>query len=138
VKAGSLNIFVAGFENSGGAKLLPSRIDSEIQMTRLKLKRCYHDAIIQEIRYHDKSDVSIDVALCNCCNPSQSFATVYFFGLRNFAEFQESLETVRQSSSGRGYIDEIVGIARVEGKYYLLDLMFAGPVRADARNLSEI
>jgi len=106
-------------------------------MKRLKLKHGYHDALIRAIRYRDNEDVVLDVGRCGCSNPSPGFATLSLLGLRNFAEVQAALEAARRANAARGYVDEIVGIVRDDGRGYLLDLHTAGAVRADARGLYE-
>jgi hypothetical protein len=81
-------------------------------MKRLKLTHGYHDALVRAVRYRDEADVILDVDLCSCCNPWQA-------------------------NTERPYIDEIIGIFRHEGRGYVLDLMTAGGVHADARGLHE-
>jgi hypothetical protein len=106
-------------------------------MKRLKLNHGYHDALIRAIRYRDNADVVLEIDLCSCCNPSPGSATLSFFGLRNFAELQEVLESSRQANAERGYIDEIVAIGRDDERGYQLELVSAGAVRVDARGLHE-
>jgi hypothetical protein len=106
-------------------------------MKRLKFKHCYHDGLILAVRYRDNADVVIDIDLCSCCNPSPGPAILTLLGLRNFAEVRQALEPAQRANAAKGYIDEIIGIVRIDGGAYLLDLATAGAVRVEARGLHE-
>jgi hypothetical protein len=112
-------------------------VEEAADMKRLKLTHGYHDALVRAIRYRDNADVILDVDLCSCCNPSLGRATLSFLGLRNFAGVHAALEAARHANAKRDYIDEIVGIVRHEGRGYVLNLMTAGAMHADARGLHE-
>lgn len=108
-----------------------------VNLKKIKLTHGYHDALIKEIQYRDESDVTLNVDVCSCCNPSPGRYALCFYGVRNFATVQEAIESSRVTNVNKGYIDEIIGIARDDERGFLLDLATAGSVRIDAKGLHE-
>jgi len=65
-------------------------------------------------------------------------ATLRLIGVRNLEEVHRALESAGVVNSGRGYIDEIIGIVKEARRLYLLDLSAVGGIRVEADRIDDL
>ncbi len=87
-------------------------------MRRLKTKHSYHDGEIQAVEFEPGDCVVFEVELCGCSDIPGATIHLSFHSVKNIGEVRSFFDPISGRAEERGWIAEIVGLEKGEGRRY--------------------